>query len=97
MTKIPKIPGLCYYFFAGISGIFPQNPAPKCLRPLLVVVSAWRRWRRRRAYYGGVRAHGGVGGAVRWRRVVAVGTLTDAPGLPGDLALARSPAAARAA
>ena len=32
MTKIPKIPGLFHYFFAGISGIFPQNPRPKCLR-----------------------------------------------------------------
>ena len=37
MTKIPKIPGLFHYFFAGISGIFPQNPRPKCLRLLLLV------------------------------------------------------------
>ena len=39
MTKIPKIPGLFYYFFAGIPGIFPQNPAPKRLRPALPRVS----------------------------------------------------------
>ena len=33
MAKIPEIPGLFYsLFFAGISGIFPQNPRPKCLR-----------------------------------------------------------------
>ena len=53
-----------------------------------VVVSAWRRWQQRRTY-------GGIGGTGRWRRVVAVGTSADAPGLPGNLA--RSPAAARAA
>ena len=35
MTKIPKMPGLVHYFFAGITGIFPQNPAPKRLRPAL--------------------------------------------------------------
>ena len=37
MTKIPKILGLFHYFFAGISGIFPQNPAPKSLHR-----SLWR-------------------------------------------------------
>ena len=38
MTKIPKIPGLFYYFVvAGISGIFPKNPRPKWLRLLLNV------------------------------------------------------------
>jgi hypothetical protein len=52
-----------------------------------VVVSAWRRWQQRRTY-------GGIGGTGRWRRVVAVGTSADAPGLPGNFA--RSPAAARA-
>ena len=32
VTRIPKVLGLFrYFFFAGISGIFPQNPAPKSL------------------------------------------------------------------
>ena len=43
MTKIPKIPGLFHYFFAGISGIFPQNPRPKCLR---LSLHGWLRFRR---------------------------------------------------
>ena len=30
------------FFFAGISGIFPQNPAPKRLRPALVSSARWR-------------------------------------------------------
>ena len=35
MTKILGIPGLFHYFFARISGIFPQNPAPKRFHPAL--------------------------------------------------------------
>ena len=36
MTKIPEIPG--FFVVAGISGIFPQNPAPKRLNPALLLV-----------------------------------------------------------
>ena len=67
MTKIPKIPGLFNYFFAGISGIFQQNPAPKRLRPAL------RAGGRRRA--DGRRADG--------RRADSAGRNEDSVGILG--------------